>query len=232
MCLCSLFFFLFVEIFGGGVWAQVKRIQDTELRKLAEELPAVVLQGRAVSTTKKYQYAFLRWVNWAKAAGCSTCPVSGMHFALYLVHLSNRVGSKSAVESAVNAVNWAHELMGSQLMTEEPLVKACLKGLKRRLAKLVVKKRPVTVRMLKEMAHSFGLRPSLSDAHLLAAAVLSFAGFLRYDELSNRSCHDVRFKKDHVSLHIVASKTDQFWKGADVVIARAGSEVCPVRVLR
>lgn len=230
-CYFICFCFLLIEVFRDGVWAQVKSIRDPELRELAKDLPAVVLQSRATSTVKKYQYAFLRWVRWARKAGCGTCPASGVHFALYLLHLSDKVGSKAGVESAVNAIAWAHELMGIKSVTEEPLVKSCLKGLRRKLAKPVVKKRPVTAEMLKEIAQSLGPGAPLSEVRLLAAAVLSFAGFLRYDELSNLRCCDVEFKKDHVSLHINSSKTDQFRKGAEVVIARTGSVVCPVSVL-
>lgn len=126
---------LFLEIFKGGVWSQVRRIQNPKLRKLAEGLPAVVLQSRATNTVRKYQYAFLRWAAWAKEVGCDACPASDVYFALYLMHLSGAVGSKAAVEAAVNAVAWAHEIMGVKSVTEEPLVKASLKGLRRKLAK-------------------------------------------------------------------------------------------------
>lgn len=206
-------------------------MRDPKLRKLAKELPAVVLQSRATSTTKKYQFAFLRWARWAEEAGCKACPASGVYFALYLVHLSDTVGSKAAVEAAVNAAAWAHELMGVHSVTDDPLVKASLKGLRRKLAKPIVKKKPVSAEMLREMAQSLGQAPTLSEVRLMAAAALAFAGFLRYDELSSLRCCDVVIQEEHLVLHIRSSKTDQLRHGAEVVIARTDSKVCPVKLL-
>lgn len=86
--------------------------------------------------------------------------------------------------------------------------------------------------MLREMAQSLGSNPSLSEVRLLAMAVLSFAGFLRFDELAGLRCCDVRFERNHMALQIRSNKTDQLRKGAEVVIATTGSEICPVAVLQ
>ena len=37
-------------------------------------------------------------------------PVGEVHFALYLQHLGETVRSKSAVEEAVNAIGWLHQM--------------------------------------------------------------------------------------------------------------------------
>ena len=202
------------------------------IEEISQEAAAVLLQGRATSTVKKYQYAFQCWARWAKEAGSVACLASDVLFSLYLLHMSDTVGSKAAIEAAVNVVAWAHELMGVQSVMEKPLVRASLKGLRRKLAKPVVKKRPVTAGMLRKMAQALGQKPTLAEVRLLAAATLAFAGFLQYDELANLKCCDVVFHQDHLVLYIRSSKTDQLQHGAEVVITRMGTVTCPVSMLQ
>ena len=42
-------------------------------------------------------------------------PVDEGHFALYLQHLAEKTASKAALESAVNAIAWAHSLAGVKI---------------------------------------------------------------------------------------------------------------------
>ena len=223
---------LFLGLFSRGVWSTLKKIREPKLRRLAGKLLSVVVQSRAPSTVRKYKYAFLRWANWAREAGCVACPAPAVHFALYLVHLGESTGSKAAVNSAINAVAWAHELLGVESVTKEPLVKVTFKGLQRKLAKPVVKKKPVSPSMLKSMAQSMGREPSLSEVRLLAIATLAFAGFLRYDELAKLRYCDIVFNEEHMTLQIQSSKTNQLRQGSQVVIARTGSDTCPVHILQ
>ena len=106
-----------------------------------------------------------------------------------------------------------------------------LDGLQRRLAKPKVKKKPVSTDMLLALVESLGDNPSLSDVRLVASCLLSFAAFLRYDELAKLRCCDTTFGSTHIEVHIVSSKTDQYRQGDSVVVARSGSPTCPVAML-
>ena len=44
---------------------------------------------------------------------------------LYLQHLGESVKSKSAVEEAVNAIGWVHQVSGLPPIAESPFVRAC-----------------------------------------------------------------------------------------------------------
>ena len=44
-------------------------------------------------------------------------PVQEVHFVLYLQHLSEIAKSKSAVEEAVNAISWVHQISGLPAIT-------------------------------------------------------------------------------------------------------------------
>ena len=59
-CLCSLQNVLFHAggVFTSGVWPLLSNLEDHELRRLAQALPATVLSSRADSTTKKYLGAY------------------------------------------------------------------------------------------------------------------------------------------------------------------------------
>ena len=76
-------------VFTSGVWPLLSNLEDPELRRLAQALPATVLRSRADSTTKKYLGAYQRWKTWADARqGVPSFPVQELHLVLYMQHLS------------------------------------------------------------------------------------------------------------------------------------------------
>ena len=121
----------------------LEKLEDPELRALAGELPATILHSRADSTVQKYLRSYRRWKTWAIAHKLNPIPARPHEFVLYLQHLGNESGSKSAVEEACNAVAWIHTTAGLPTITVHPFVKATLEGLQRMLAKSVVKNEPI-----------------------------------------------------------------------------------------
>ena len=85
--------------------------------------------------------------------------------------------------------------------------------------------------MLRDMVDNLGLSTKLSDIRLVAAALLAFSAFLRFDELSKLRCCNLSFADAVLSVHVSSSKTDQFRQGDTVVIARTGNISCPVAML-
>ena len=220
------------DILSVGVLPLLRDSQDPDLRRLAAELPAVVLDSRADSTTKKYLGAFQRWKTWAAAhQEVPSFPVQEGHLALYMVHLSESTQSKAAVEEIVHAVSWLHRVSGLQPPNASPLVHTTLEGLQRKLAKPKKSKEPITVEMLKAMVEAVGPSPSLTDVRFLAVCLVAFAGFLRCDELIKLRCNDIVFNEQGMVVKIVSSKTDQFREGASLVIARTGTSTCPVGMM-
>ncbi|XP_065916352.1 integrase/recombinase xerD homolog isoform X1 [Dysidea avara] len=220
-----------VDIYSQGVWAAVKEVEDPELRELADKLPNTILHSRANSTVKKYLAAYKRWKSWAKRYGMPAIPAKEHHVGLYLQHLADTVGSKSAVEEACNSLAWVHSTAGLVSPSASPFVKAILEGLQRSLAKPVVKKAPMTVAMLQRMVEDAKMSGTLTDLRLTTACLLSFAGFLRFSELVNIRPCDISVYEEYIVLHIPHSKGDQLRKGEEVVIARCGSATCPVSKL-
>ena len=217
---------------SAGVWPLLKNLEDPELRRLAQSLPATVLKSRADSTTKKYLGAYQRWKTWAEARHeVPAFPVQAVHLALYLQHLSESVQSKAAVEEAVHALSWLHEVAGLEAVGSVPIVQATVNGLRRVLAKPKTRKEPITVDMLKAMVESVGPDPSLTEVRLLAMCLISFAGFLRCDELIKLKCSDITINAESMIINVASSKTDQYREGSSLVVARTGTETCPVSML-
>ena len=215
-----------------GVWQEVAELQDPELKRLASCLPDTMLSSRASSTVAKYLRAFIRWKRWAQQSNEVTVfPAGEVHFALYLQHLGETTHSRATVEEALNAISWAHQLAGQAPISASAFVRATVAGLQRKLAKPKVKKEPVSADMLTAWVDSLGLSPSLSDVRLAAGVLVSFAAFLRFDELAKLRCCDVRFSEQSMTLHIMSSKTDQFRQGDSVLVARTRSSTCPVAMM-
>ena len=97
-------------------------------------------------------------------------PVQEVHFALYLQHLGEAVQSKAAVEEAVNAIGWVHQLAGHPPIVASPFVRATLAGLQRKLAKPKVPKEPITTDILVTLVDSLGPTPILADIRCLLSS--------------------------------------------------------------
>ena len=214
-----------------GEWRSLKDLQSPELQRLVTALPSTLVQSKAPSTAKKYLGAFRRWKLWASDHKLPAFPAKPIHVTLYLQHLGESSASKASAEEAVNGLAWAHSLAGIESPTSNPLVKNTLEGLKRALARPVQKKAPFTIEMIQAIVKDTEQNDSLANVRLATMCLLAFAGFLRFDELSNIHPCDLGFEEDYVKLHIPKSKTDQFRQGTEVLLAKTGSATCPVAML-
>ena len=61
----------------------------------------------------------------------------------------------------------------------------------------------------------------------LTMILLSFAGFLRFDEVSSLLCSDVKIECEYLFLFIRKSKTDRYRNGNEVLIAKGETIACP-----
>ena len=107
----------------GGIWAELAGLQDPELCRLAKMVPSTVLGSWASRTVAKYGFAFQQWKAWAEhRVEVIVFPVSEVHFALYLQHLSELTHSVLAIQEAVNAIGWVNQLSGRVPIAQSPLV--------------------------------------------------------------------------------------------------------------
>jgi hypothetical protein len=57
--------------------------------------------------------------------------------------------------------------------------------------------------------------------------LLSFAGFLRFDEVSSLLCSDEKIECEYLFFFIRKSKTNQYRNGNEVLIAKGETIACP-----
>ncbi|XP_069104366.1 integrase/recombinase xerD homolog [Argopecten irradians] len=62
--------------------------------------------------------------------------------------------------------------------------------------------------------------------------LLCFSGFLRFNELSNLLCSDLKICDSYLVLKIRKSKTDQYRHGDEVVISKGQTVACPLTMIR
>ena len=222
-------------VLSQGSWLLFHELEDPKLKILASKLPNTILHSHADSTTRKYLGAFRRWKVWATSHNIVPVPAKPHEVALYLQHLTEDAKSKSAVEEACHALAWVHSTAGLASRSSHPFVKATLEGLQRSLAKPVVKKAPITLEMLETMVDDANKSCSLSDLCLVTACLLSFTGFLRFDEMINLRPCDFVFSQEMLKIRIVSRvmrfKTEQLQQGNEVLVARTNSSTCPVAML-
>ncbi|CAC5384810.1 unnamed protein product [Mytilus coruscus] len=101
-----------------------------------------------------------------------------------------------------------------------PIKLIILEGGVRLLSKPVNKKEPITHDIIKRVIDKFGLSTNLADLRICCLVLLSYAGFLKYSELSHLKAPNLRFYDSHVEITIVSSKTDVYRQGNVVVIAK------------
>ena len=139
----------------------------------------------------------------------------------------------SSIEFAVRGIAWVHHLAGERSPSENPLVKgvfAC--WCQRLLAHHTSKKEPITVARLDQLVNSKALSmASLYDIRSVLICLLSFAAFLRFDELAKVVRSDVELDSEKFQLFIESSKTDKYRDGVLVVVAVSGKVSCPVNMM-
>ena len=197
-------------------------------------LPGLIRDSRAKNTAKSYNRGFQRWRNWVLANGLggkNILPAKVFHVALYLVSLIQTSNSPSPVVNAFYSLKWFHNMLDIESPTDSRLVSNILEAAKRRLAKPVCKKEPITPDLLDKMYKSLFNDGNVKNQRIICACLLAYAGFLRSSELLNIRRCDITIFGTYMSVFIQSSKTDQYRDGAWVVISRTGTQLCPVENL-
>ena len=116
--------------------------------------------------------------------------------------------------------------------TENSFIQSLQESAKRLNGKPGNKKDLVASQMIIKLCSQFKDSDDLMIIRDLAMIVLSFAGFLRFDELSSLTCNDVTVHDRFLNLKIVHSKSDQYSQGNDVLISKGNTLACPVSIFR
>ncbi|MEW8548151.1 MAG: tyrosine-type recombinase/integrase [Candidatus Thiodiazotropha sp.] len=198
---------------------------------LASRMSNYMLKSRSDSTVSKYFYSFKRWEKFIVSKGGCALPANPIHVALYLTELLDSGNSDSVITSALYGIKWVHKTCDLQDPTDNTFVSNLVEAAKRIAVRSVKKKQPVTVDMLKSLCAKYSSSSDLLVIRDLCMILLSFCGFLRYDEISSLRCNDIQIFDSYLILKIKKSKTDQYRQGDEVPISKGSSIACPLRMV-
>ena len=195
----------------------------TYLHSLTGSLAKHIVGSRSDNTSSSYVHAFKRWENFISAQDLPALPAHPIHVALYLTHILDSGASCNVVNQAVYAIKWAHNLNGLSDPTENSFVKSLQDSAKRHACPKTRRKDPVSSEMLVNLCEIYKESTDLLEIRDLTMILLSYAGFLRFDELSSLLCKDISFHEGYISVHIAKSKTDQYRHGDEILISKGST---------
>lgn len=201
--------------------------EETYMKDLANKMAVYLTNSRSENTVKCYFYGFKRWETFIKTHGFKALPAQPIHVALYLTHLLDTGASCNSINTAVYSIKWVHHLNNFIDPTDNSFVSSLQEAGKRTACGKKCKKDPVTSELLIQLCEHFQDCNDLLIIRDLTMILLSFAGFLRYDEISSLVCKNVKVFDQYLLLYIEKAKTDQYRNGNEVLIAKGHTVACP-----
>lgn len=161
-------------------------VKHQHLKQLAKKVPNIIKKSRAVNTFKKYSTYFNQWKNWCKNFSLPSLSAKEEHVALYLTSLLQNQKSSAIIESTYYAIEHFHKLNILETLFRSYLCSLILEAAKREKPRQN-KKDPIKAKHLKEIYYIIGKTKfcSLLDLRTFTMMIISYAGFLRYDEISD-----------------------------------------------
>ena len=192
-----------------------------------------VLTSRANSTIKKYLAELKKLFNCSRKNGITVdLPYDSIVAAMYLSKFSKQTESSASVILAYSALKWLHTLFPENNPLENDLCRNIVESAKRSKSKPVTKKTPITADIIKQIIDKYATPGSnLKDLRIATICTVGFAGFLRFNQISNILLTHLTFVGGYMSIFIPRSKTDIYREGNIVYINRLHNKYCPVNLV-
>ena len=221
-----------LNLFNQGMWAEIQEQAtpsgSAHLIRLVDVLKRTTLAAKASGTVVNYSNSLKRWIDFSKDRSLVPFPATVVDIALFFSHLTSIGVSASVIETIYSALKWVHDIAGVANPMTNPFAKTVVEGAKRETAKPVVKKTPISKDVLTACCQKYASCNELPIRRDISIALLLFAGFFRFSELAGLTIKDIAISGSHLTIQVTRSKTDQYRKGDEVVIARSDKVTCPV----
>ena len=104
------------------------------------------MESSAANTVKKYSNSWQKWKAWSQSKlGVPVLPAIPLQVALYLTELLNlAVRGPFCFRYPLSSIRWGHRLAGMESPTGHPLVRGVVEGARRKLARPVQPKQPLS----------------------------------------------------------------------------------------
>ena len=175
---------------------------DEYFRGLADKMPAFLLASRSDNTNKKYELYFKKFVEFMTKNNKCSLPARSNLVSLFIVHLLDNNFSYSVICGYIYSIKYMHGLWGYSDPTDNVHVRQLLSSSKRSVNKPKCKKDIVSPDHIKTLFELYSDSQDLFVIRDLTMIITCFSGFLRYDEMSNLKCNEIKFEPDYVKLVI------------------------------
>ena len=228
--------FSLTEALLTSQWQKFDEFRDPTLQQLVKEIPLFLQKSKRPATIKAYTGAYKTFERWASDFNeLLVYPTNEYAISLYLIHMVQEAKSTSAIRQFIASVSWFHQLGGFSDPSKRTVVVSILDSAYKQLSKPVQHKLPVTKDILSDIHDSMFEESdewNLACLRDFSYILLSFSGFLRYDEAANVKRNHLHIMHDYMILDIPRSKTDPMCHGDQVYIVRSSTLTWLVRYLK
>ena len=192
-------------------------------QELAELVATYVQDSLAENSRRAYLSDLAHFENWG-----GSLPSSDKMLALYFASHAEALSVATLVRR-LTSISKAHDARGYASPTRSALVRATLRGIKRRQGTAQRQAKPLLKEELIAVLDAMG--DTLRDVRDRALLLIGFAGAFRRSELVALDKGDIGRVREGIIINLRRSKTDQTSKGRQVAIPRGRTRWCPVSAL-
>ena len=208
-------------------------------KKSTEMIKAEVQKARdyareqhAPATRRAYGSDFKIFIKWCQMRELSAIPADPEVVAVFLSSQAQAGVKPATLGRRLAAIRYAHLRAELEPPTGAEVVKATMKGIRRKVGAAPERKAPLTAEKFKLVLEAVPT-DTLRGARDRALMLLGFSGALRRSELASLRLEDVQEVEQGLDVQIRRSKTDQEGLGQSVAIPKAHNPwCCPLQALR
>jgi integrase len=190
---------------------------------LPEAVASYVRDSLAENTRRAYQSDLRHFEVWG-----GSLPASPETVAAYLAAHADCLSVTTLIRHLAS-LSKAHQARGLSNPMRSELVRATLRGIKRKRRRTALQAKPLLRDDLLLVLDAMG--NDLKDLRDRAILLIGFAAALRRSELVALDVADVEHVRHGIVLHLRRSKTDQDGQGHNIAIPYGRSRWCPVACL-
>jgi integrase len=205
---------------------QTERIDQDDAaatRYLPDRVVEFVRNGLAVNTRRAYRFDLQHFEGWGGRLPCDPQMV-----ASYLAEHAHGL-AVATLARRLAAITQAHEALGYDSPARSHLVRATMRGIRRRFGARQREAKPLLRDDLFRVIDAMGDR--IKDTRDRALLLVGFAGGLRRSEMVALGAADVETVRQGLILHVRRSKADQEGAGRKIGIPFGRTRLCPVSAL-
>jgi integrase len=192
-------------------------------QELAELVATYVQDSLAENSRRAYLSDLAHFENWG-----GSLPSSDKMLALYFASHAEALSVATLVRR-LTSISKAHDARGYASPTRSALVRATLRGIKRRQGTAQHQAKPLLKEDLIAVLDAMG--DTLRDVRDRALLLIGFAGAFRRSELIALDKRDISRVREGIIINLRRSKTDQTSKGRQVAIPCGKTRWCPITAL-